>query len=358
MVCRYARTRHNGHFIYRLLQRLKKPTKKMAISVIRVPLFYHPQLPVARNVSGGLRKVNYRSNRFTLLAQYSQTHDLFSSPLQILIIFPNCWRILSSALRLAQGIQAFVGVGGERLADVSKSTSSSSTRLPTQLELGLLSPLYLRRLFERMGATYIIRPSKNIFLLQSAPTLFAQEYVLEFQNCFDRAPAVPFEEIETILHEDLGKTIESVYEYVDPTPLVSASIAQVHGARLRGSQEDVVIKVLKPRIEDVLVADLNFVYVVARILEFLNPELSRTSLRTATNATAVSANVVDERQMNALFLDVMQVNESYGLRFPREFALLMKQLLYFDRYTRLLAPQDEHAKGPEDFHRLKSKKQL
>lgn len=39
-----------------------------------------------------------------------------------------------------------------------------------------------------------------------------------------------------------------------------------------------MIKVLKPGIEDILVADLNFVYIVARILEFLNPELRRTSL--------------------------------------------------------------------------------
>lgn len=39
-----------------------------------------------------------------------------------------------------------------------------------------------------------------------------------------------------------------------------------------------VIKVLKPGIEDILVADLNFVYVVARILEFLSPDISRTSL--------------------------------------------------------------------------------
>jgi len=39
-----------------------------------------------------------------------------------------------------------------------------------------------------------------------------------------------------------------------------------------------VIKVLKPGIEDTLVADLNFIYVVARVLEFLNPELQRTSL--------------------------------------------------------------------------------
>ncbi|KAJ4978829.1 hypothetical protein NE237_009609 [Protea cynaroides] len=47
---------------------------------------------------------------------------------------------------------------------------------------------------------------------------------------------------------------------------------------VRGSKEYVVIKVLKPGVEDILVADLNCVYVVARILEFLNPELSRASL--------------------------------------------------------------------------------
>ena len=34
----------------------------------------------------------------------------------------------------------------------------------------------------------------------------------------------------------------------------------------------------------------------------------------------------------------IRVSEAYGLRFPREFGILVKQLLYFDRYTRLLAP--------------------
>ncbi|KAH9767594.1 putative aarF domain-containing protein kinase [Citrus sinensis] len=441
----------------------------MAISAFRgsrLPLLHPPQLPAVRGVPSGLRKFNYRSKRFTLLAQYSQTQDLFSSRLQNSI--ENLPKLVEDivqtsintgprgAIRLAQGIQAFVGVGSEWLADVSKSRSSTSG-LPTELQLGLLSPLYLRRLFERMGATYI----KLGQFIASSPTLFPPEYVEEFQNCFDRTPAVPFEEIKRTLLEDLGRPIESVYEYVDPTPIASASVAQVHGARLRGSQDDVVIKVLKPGIEDILVADLNFVYVVARILEFLNPELSRTSLvgivkdiresmleevdfrkeaaniesfrryleamgltrqatapkvyhhcstrrvltmerlygvpltdldsisslvsspenslitalnvwfgsllacetfhadvhagnlwllrdgrigfldfelvvatarGTTTNTTAVSANiVVDERQMNALFLDLLQVSESYGLKFPREFALLLKQLLYFDR---------------------------
>ena len=44
-------------------------------------------------------------------------------------------------------------------------------------------------------------------------------------------------------------------------------------------------------------------------------------------------------QCNAGFaLQVVQVGDTHGIRFPREFGLLLKQLLYFDRYTQLLAP--------------------
>lgn len=67
----------------------------------------------------------------------------------------------------------------------------------------------------------------NWQFIASAPTLFPEEYVEEFKNCFDKAPQVPFNEIEAILREDLGRPINSVYEYVDPVPIASASIAQV-----------------------------------------------------------------------------------------------------------------------------------
>ena len=175
--------------------------------------------------------------------------------------------------------------------------------------------------------------------IASAPTLFPAEYVSEFQSCLDRTPSVDFSVIENILREELGRPISEVYEFVDPIPLASASVAQVggdpcnpnpqpqpqpeqprspglasawlwsmqgrgressatrvpgvmrytlritvsatwqvHAGRLKGSQSACVIKVLKPGVEDVLKADLNFLYVAARVLEFLNPELSRTSL--------------------------------------------------------------------------------
>jgi len=49
--------------------------------------------------------------------------------------------------------------------------------------------------------------------------------------------------------------------------------------------------------------------------------------------------VVDEAQVNRLVLDIVRVSETHGLRFPREFGLLLKQLLYFDRYIQILAPE-------------------
>ncbi|KAJ4908788.1 hypothetical protein Rs2_12446 [Raphanus sativus] len=222
----------------------------LATKIGKTPLLSLPlpflQLPVAR---GSSKKMigGRKPNAFVFIsAQYSQTQDLFTSRLQSRI--ENLPKLVEDivqtsintgprgALRLVQGVQAF---GGEWLTDISKYTRVSGGGLPTEMQLGLLSPLYLRKLFERMGATYI----KLGQFIASAPTLFPPEYVEEFLNCFDKAPPVPFGEIRKILQEELGRPIESVYEYVDPTPLASASIAQVHGAKLRGSQEDVVIKI-------------------------------------------------------------------------------------------------------------------
>jgi aarF domain-containing kinase len=57
-------------------------------------------------------------------------------------------------------------------------------------------------------------------------------------------------------------------------------------------------------------------------------------------AASVSASLeVDQAQVNRLFLQLVRVSETHGIKFPREFGLLIKQLLYFDRYTRLLAPE-------------------
>lgn len=161
--------------------------------------------------------------------------------------------------------------GFRRTVQVAQATLELASELAAERTFS--APQALRRLFEKLGATYI----KLGQFIASSPTLFPEEYVLEFQKCLDKTDPVPYPVMEKILRKELGKPIEEVFESIEKTPLASASVAQVYGARLKGSEKDVVIKLLKPGVEDVLSTDLNFLYGSSRVLEFLNPELSRTS---------------------------------------------------------------------------------
>ena len=58
----------------------------------------------------------------------------------------------------------------------------------------------------------------------------------------------------------------------------------------------------------------------------------------AIDQSTASAGAIDETALNRLVASVAGVAKDYGIRFPREFALLVKQVLYFDRYTKILAP--------------------
>jgi len=137
-----------------------------------------------------------------------------------------------------------------------------------------LAPRTLRRLFERLGATYV----KLGQFIASSPTLFPPEYVLEFQKCLDSTPTVGFEVVKRIVEEDLGRPIDDLFASFDKEPLASASIAQVHGAVLKSTGARVVVKVQKPQVAGTLKADLGFIAAASKILEFLSPGLGRLSL--------------------------------------------------------------------------------
>ncbi|KAI2495999.1 ABC1 family-like protein [Fragilaria crotonensis] len=134
------------------------------------------------------------------------------------------------------------------------------------------APVALRKLFERLGATYV----KLGQFVASSPTIFPAEYVTEFQKCLDQTEPLDWSVIKGVIESELGPISRS-FSYVDPKPLASASIAQVHRGTLR-TGEQVVIKVQKPRIDESLKADLSFIFVASRILEFLQPDWERTSL--------------------------------------------------------------------------------
>jgi hypothetical protein len=81
----------------------------------------------------------------------------------------------------------------------SQATTALDT-LPSNPTAGAITdtpPVVLRRLFERLGSTYI----KLGQFIASSPSLFPDEYVLEFQKCLDKTEPVPYDAIRRILEQ-------------------------------------------------------------------------------------------------------------------------------------------------------------
>jgi len=109
----------------------------------------------------------------------------------------------------------------------------------------------LRRAAERLGPTYI----KLGQIISSGEGIFPEELVSEFKKCRDQVPPEPFNVVRQVVEEDLGEPLENVFRRFHPTPLASASIAQVHEAVLR-TGEQVVVKVQRPSVGALVHDDL------------------------------------------------------------------------------------------------------
>lgn len=134
----------------------------------------------------------------------------------------------------------------------------------------------LREAFEQMGVTYI----KLGQFIASTPSIFPREYVLAFQGCLDQTTPVPFAKIRSVLIEELetdGRGLGDIFSYIDPVPLASASIAQVHKAVLTDGRQ-VALKVQKPDVGTVMHTDLSVLHSVFWTLEKVVPNLKAANL--------------------------------------------------------------------------------
>lgn len=112
----------------------------------------------------------------------------------------------------------------------------------------------LKQTFEKLGVTYI----KLGQFIASTPSLFPKEYVSAFADCLDNTTPVSFLTIKSVLDEayaDLGGT-KNIFSDIEPIPLASASIAQVHKATLKTGQT-VAIKIQKPYVDTIIHTDLS-----------------------------------------------------------------------------------------------------
>ncbi|MFL6140729.1 MAG: ABC1 kinase family protein [Labedaea sp.] len=120
----------------------------------------------------------------------------------------------------------------------------------------------LRMALEDGGVTFV----KLGQVLSTRPDLLPSEFIDELSRLQDRAAPVPIEQIEAVIRAELGATPDEVFAEFDPTPLASASVAQVHRARLR-SGVDAVVKIQRPDVRPVVERDLDIIGRLASTLQ-------------------------------------------------------------------------------------------
>ena len=135
-------------------------------------------------------------------------------------------------------------------------------------------PVQVRLAMEELGPTFV----KLGQILAGRADLFGPEWIAEFQRLQSHVPAVPLDDLRAQLRADLGGEPETVFARFDVAPLAAASIAQVHRAQLHDGTE-VVVKIRRPGILDVIESDLRLLDRLAGIAETELPSLKPYRLR-------------------------------------------------------------------------------
>ena len=118
----------------------------------------------------------------------------------------------------------------------------------------------LRRTLEDLGPIFI----KFGQILSTRRDLLPEDIADEFASLQDRVPPFPGDTAALIVRDALGRPVEEIFSEFAREPLASASIAQVHAARLKDGRE-VVVKVVRPGIEKVIRRDVSLLHLGANL---------------------------------------------------------------------------------------------
>jgi ubiquinone biosynthesis protein len=126
-------------------------------------------------------------------------------------------------------------------------------------------------LFRHLGATFI----KVGQIMSTRPDLVPEHITHALARLQDDVGPFPYEAVARIIAEDLGRPVEQIFAEFSPRPIASASVAQVHRARLPDGRI-VAVKVRRPNVVEICSFDLAVMRKVARLLAKI-PSLAAVS---------------------------------------------------------------------------------
>jgi len=115
---------------------------------------------------------------------------------------------------------------------------------------------------ERLGPTFI----KLGQLLSTRTDVLPPAYTAALSRLQDDVAPLSVDDVETVFKEELGMSVADAFDWFDPEPLASASLGQVHRARL-GNGHEVVVKVQRPGVREQVADDMEAIGELAEVLD-------------------------------------------------------------------------------------------
>ncbi len=147
------------------------------------------------------------------------------------------------------------------LADVAARGRRLFRRRTPDLS-GFSSAERMRMALEELGPTFV----KLGQILSTRPDIIPVTFVKEFEKLQDHVPSFSFDELRSQIEQELGASVEELFESISQDALAAASIAQVHRARLK-SGEEVVVKVRRPGVVALVEADISALMALAQLAQ-------------------------------------------------------------------------------------------
>ncbi|MDD5331353.1 MAG: AarF/ABC1/UbiB kinase family protein [Candidatus Nanoarchaeia archaeon] len=160
----------------------------------------------------------------------------------------------------------------------------------------------LRQSMEELSGAFV----KLGQLLSLRPDLIPKEYCEEFSKLQDHVAPFSFVSVKKIVEEELKKPLEMAFSSFDKDPIASASIGQVHKAKLI-SGETVAVKVQRPFIDEIFETDMDLLFHIAHLAEKNMPELRQYDL----NAIVKEFEDYTKKELNYI-VEAKNIEEFYN----------------------------------------------
>lgn len=200
-------------------------------------------------------------------------------------------------------------------------------KLPEETEISL--PRRVRLALEELGPTFV----KFGQILSTRPDLLPPDFIEEFIYLQDKVAPVSWEKARAVLDAEFGVPLEKLFLFIDPAPIASASLAQVHEATLL-TGEQVVIKIQRPDIETTINTDLDI------LNDFAIQVQQRTALGVRYNVADVAEEYAVALRAELDFRREARNAERFAANFSKDSHLYVPKI-YWDFTTRRVLVQEK-----------------